>query len=266
MPVEQRRRPHCPLDIHPHIARERQVLAHKHCDMSPSQPCCAHEESPLPCCPCRLSLRSSTGLFGSKTTTYDLPDAACLQAGSAFAAPRLALTARLTETPVVLSWQDGLLSPFEIQTPGTATEALRIFSEEAPPMPIFNLSPSLYPQRMSVLAAQRIQPAESELEIFEIFFLNWSESCGYALLNSGKCWRRESPLAPLEDVGAAELRFQRLDCIALTDKQRSLYRTPWGCSFRLQSRATLRQGDCDDLTPGDEKRLQSWLTHHPPGP
>ena len=212
--------------------------------------------------PCRVNLRGGTSwaCCSKAVLTYDQPSADCRQLGSPFEAPLIALTARASEAPLLVSWQSGLPSPVQLRPPTEALDILRFEDGTCPPLPIVGLVPSSrflsqgVPVTCSVVCVQR--PWRSS---FEVFFLSWDVSCGYALVGTGASWVRAPSTGRLEEVGPSEVRLRLLSCRELPDAEARLFGTRWIASYEVRPTPSPPRQDCDAASASEEEALQSWL-------
>jgi len=212
--------------------------------------------------PCRVNLRDGTSwaCCSKAVLTFDQPSADCLQLGSPFEAPLIALTARASEAPLLFSWQSALPTPAQLRPPTEAPDTLRLEDGTCPALPIIGLVPSSrflgkgVPAACSVVCMQR--PWRTS---FEVFFLSWDVSCGYALVGTGASWVRVPSTGKLEEAGPSEVRLRLLSCRELPDAEARLFGTRWVASFEAAPMPSPPRQGCDAAKASEEGALQSWL-------
>ena len=196
--------------------------------------------------PCSANLRSGGSWCGRCERTSDLPSDACLQLGSPFAPPLVTLTAARA-TSICVGWLN-VSAPSDVAPPGDAGPALRI--ENAECQPIFGLLPATGQPR-GILTAR-----SSHEDDFEVFFFTWSHQCGYAFLNSGVRWRKDTGILTVSPT-PARLRLRLLRCREIPAREAREALAPWVASFRVERRSLA--GQSEDASPQEETWLQQWL-------
>ena len=138
---------------------------------------------------------------------------------------------------------------------------LRLENGTCPALPIVGLVPSSRvlskgaPAACSVVCVQR--PWRTS---FEVFFLSWDVSCGYALVGTGASWLRAPSTGKLEEVGPPEVRMHLLSCRELPDAEARLFGTRWVASFEVTPTPSPPRRGCDAASASEEEALQTWLS------
>lgn len=215
---------------------------------------------------CGLNRRNGTfwACCSRAVLTFDQSSADCLQLGSPFAAPLIALNVRASEAPVLVSWQDSLPSAAQLRPPKEASEMLRLEDGQGPALPISGLTPSsriLDSVREGVVTACSVVCVQRPWsEAFEVFFLSWDVSCGYALVGSGASWQVSIITGKLEMVGPQEVRLRLLSCRELADLEARELGAQWVASFEVAPAPPSARQGCDSASAWEEEALQSWLS------
>lgn len=231
----------------------------KACKPLPSN--CTEEEEEEAGCPNRprVWIGSSSRCSGCSgiDATFELSTCAC--SGSAFSPLLVALSSDFI--PLLVSWQNCISLQSEIRSPLDSNGgSLLLQSEDTPPLPILGQMPSTFYNAKghleavscSMLCVQRSALQDS----FEIFFLFWDEECGYAYINSGKSWKRNSQT--LQSVGNASLKVSLKRCEKVGAAEEELIGTPWQATFKLQLGAK-NPSKCAQLSLNESALLQAWI-------